>query len=82
MTGWIDTYLPTGHRLHAVPEPDEDVVGHWHDLIHLLLAKAAGQPVSAALLRAAGVDACTDEQLAHEEAAVLALQAWLRSLEK
>lgn len=80
---WLATHLPNGHVVYAFPslnETDKDLVERWHDVIHLLVAKSLGLPASGALLRASGqADAVTDDQLAYEEAAVLAISEYLRS---
>lgn len=77
---WLVTFLPGGHRIDAHPGLDADMVDQAHDLIHLMLAKALDLPTSPALLRALGKwDVISDDLLAYEEAAVLAIQDLLRA---
>jgi hypothetical protein len=76
--------FPDGTTLTA----DQEVhgVADLHDVVHMLLAEAAGTGTSPTLLRMAhGNDtsdpaAPDDDLVAYEEAAVLAIQAYMRAL--
>lgn len=79
---YLTTYLPDGASVVAVPDPDDDVYAFLHDVVHLIVAKALDLPGSPALARVAHRDAslASDNLVAYEEAAVLAVIEYARAL--
>lgn len=90
--GYVHTTLPDGRRIDAVPQHDEaslkqavtlgmcvERMTELHDPLHSILAVALGQPCSAAL-KAAADRSGWSEVTRREEAAVLALSAYVHAL--
>lgn len=89
---WVVTRLPGGAEIHAHPDgtPEQAATAHAlgygadvaaltrdHDVLHAALAAWLGLPASYALRQTAGGDVSADLAAA-EEAAVLALQRFIR----
>lgn len=75
------TRFPDGTEVCAVPAPDADTVEQLHDLVHEITARALGMPRSPTLNRVAyegGNEVVHDNLVAYEEAAILAIQEWIR----
>jgi hypothetical protein len=76
------TRFPDGTEVFAVPEPDADTIEQLHDLVHHLLAQALDLPHSPTLGRVArhADGPASNDLVAYEEAAVLAIQQYARAL--
>lgn len=73
------TRLADGTEIHAVPAVHADVFEQLHDATHALVAEALAQP-SPTLHRLAHGLTLDDPVVRHEEAAVLAITAYMRAL--
>jgi hypothetical protein len=90
---WTHIVLPGGQEVFAIPKPDQllqaralgygddiDAMCRDHDPLHALLADWLGVPQSYGIMAAAGLLKPEDHDLAaYEEAAVLAIQQFMRA---
>ena len=92
--GWCCVTLPNGKAVHARPDADSprmaealgygadvDRMTHDHDALHALLTDWLGLPYSFSLMAAAG-EPIDPALAAEEEAAVLALQRFVRAADQ